>query len=74
VTQEAEKRRMVVEASQGKGFRRSYIEKTHQIRASRVVQGVGPEFKPQYYKNIKNKIKIKREKRGKTVRRNITIK
>jgi hypothetical protein len=52
VTQEAEKRRMVVEASQGKGFRRSYIEKTHQIRASRVVQGVGPEFKPQYYKNI----------------------
>jgi hypothetical protein len=42
-----------------------------------VVQGVDPEFKPQYLifnKNIKNKNKIKCEKRGKTVRRNIKLK
>jgi hypothetical protein len=33
VTQEAEKRRTVVEASQGKEFRRQYIEKTHQKKS-----------------------------------------
>jgi hypothetical protein len=32
---------------------RPYFEKTHYKKAGRVVQGVGPEFKPQYHKKKK---------------------
>jgi hypothetical protein len=36
---------------------RPYLEKTHhKIQASRVAQGVGHEFKPQYHNNKNNKI------------------
>jgi hypothetical protein len=58
----------------GKGLEDPILIKPIKKRASRVVQGVGPEIKPQYHKNIKNKIKIKCEKRGKMVRRNIKLK
>jgi hypothetical protein len=39
------------ETSLGKEFLRPYLEKTHyKRRASRVAQGVGPDFKLQYYR------------------------
>jgi hypothetical protein len=53
------------EASPGKYFVRLHLEKNpSQERAGEIAQGVGPEFKPQYYK--KKKTKKKERKRGYT--------
>jgi hypothetical protein len=44
------------EASPGKQYERTYLKKTHhKKRADGVVQGVGPEFKPQYHKKKERK-------------------
>jgi hypothetical protein len=44
------------EASQANSFRDPTLKKkpshTHKKRAGGVAQGIGPEFKPQYYKKI----------------------
>jgi hypothetical protein len=46
------------EVSRGKQFESPYLEKTqHKKRVGGVVQGVGPEFKPQYHKKKKEKRK-----------------
>jgi hypothetical protein len=54
-TREAEIRRIALKASPDKSFVRPYLEKNPtQKRAGGVAQGVGPEFKLQYWKT-KNK-------------------
>jgi hypothetical protein len=54
-TQEAEFRRIMVQSQPGQIFLETLSwkkkEKKTQKRAGGVVQGVGPEFKPQYWKN-----------------------
>jgi hypothetical protein len=47
-----------LEASLGKYFSRPYLKKPFTKRVGRVVQGVGPEFKPQYHKKKKKKKKL----------------
>jgi hypothetical protein len=47
------------EAIPGKKFERPYLgEKPSQKRAGGVVQGVGPEFKPQYSRNKQNTVEL----------------
>jgi hypothetical protein len=43
--------------ARGKSLEDPILRKPINKRASRVVQGVGPKFKPKYHKNIKNKNK-----------------
>jgi hypothetical protein len=56
-TQEAEVRRITVQSQPGQIIREtlSQRKKKHKNRASRVAQGVGPEFKPQYHRGQKKK-------------------
>jgi hypothetical protein len=58
VTQEAEIRRIVVQSQLGQTVhetlsRKTLHKKKKKRRAGKVVHGVVPEFKPQYYKNRK---------------------
>jgi hypothetical protein len=55
--QEAEIRRTVVQSQPGQIVCEilSQKKKSHNKRAGGVVQGVGPEFKPQYWKERKKK-------------------
>jgi hypothetical protein len=55
-TQEAEIRRIVVQSQPGQIVPQDLISKTiHKNRAGGVAEGEGPEFKPQYQKNKKEK-------------------
>jgi hypothetical protein len=58
-TQEAEIRRIVVRSQTGQIVQRLYLIKTHhRKRAGEMAQGEGPEFKPQYHKKKKKKLKL----------------
>jgi hypothetical protein len=51
-TQEAKIRRIVVQSQPRQQFKRPYLKKTLHKKGgggAGVAQGVGPEFKPQYY-------------------------
>jgi hypothetical protein len=52
-TQKAEIRRTEFQSQPRQRVYETPSQKTHQKRAGRVTQGVGPEFKPQYYKTNK---------------------
>jgi hypothetical protein len=55
-TQEAEIRRIMVQSQHGLIVQENLSRKNpSQKRAGGVTQGIGPEFKPQYYKKKKNK-------------------
>jgi hypothetical protein len=54
------------EANPGKLFVSLYLEETHhRKRASRVAQGEGPEFKPQYHKKKKKSENVQHRKDSK---------
>jgi hypothetical protein len=62
-TQEAKIRRISVQSKPGQiVWHTLFSKKKSQEKAGRVVQGVGPEFKPQYCKKKKKNLKKQQEK------------
>jgi hypothetical protein len=55
-TQEAEIRRITIGSQPGQIVLKTVSQKTHQKRAGRVAQGIGPEFKPHYPHHTHTKV------------------